>query len=276
MVVVRRFPEPDALALPAAHAHDHLVLAHFTADGGSLRSTTSAWELAAGDTVLVAPGEVYDASGLAAAHGWAVFFSPAAIGQQAPGAFFAWRSHPLLFAFVQGLSGPPHRLSVPGDERAWWARHLMELEAELREKEAGFRHAALAHLTLLLVAVARLAADIPRELRLNGEPLLADVFAVIEARYRGPLSLKDVAEAVSLTPGHLTTVVRRKTGRTVQGWISDRRMAEARQILVDTDLPVSDVGQHVGFVDPAYFVRAFKQVHGSTPLAWRRTARLEA
>jgi AraC-like DNA-binding protein len=273
MVVVRRFPEPNALALPGAHAHDHLVLAQFTADGGTLRSGAREWDLGAGDTFLVAPGEVYDATGLASAHGWAVFFSPSAVGQHAPGAFFSWRSHPLLFPFVQGLSGPPQRLSVPGESRPWWSTRVAELEAELREQRDGFRHAALAHLTLLLVAVARLAANVPREFRLNGEPLLADVFAVIEERYRGSLALRDVADAVSLTPGHLTTVVRRKTGRTVQSWITERRMAEARRVLVESDLPVTEVAEHVGFGDPGYFVRVFKQVHGTTPLAWRRAAR---
>jgi AraC family transcriptional regulator, transcriptional activator of pobA len=45
---------------------------------------------------------------------------------------------------------------------------------------------------------------------------VAEVFAFIEAHYHELISLKDIAAAVGLSPGHLTTVVRRKTGRTVQ------------------------------------------------------------
>jgi AraC family transcriptional regulator, transcriptional activator of pobA len=56
------------------------------------------------------------------------------------------------------------------------------------------------------------------------EPLLAEVFGFIEERYRERVSLKDVARAVSLSRGHLTTLVRRKTG---QEWIVERRMVEA-------------------------------------------------
>ena len=85
---------------------------------------------------------------------------------------------------------------------------------------------------LLLVGISRLAAEVVGDLRLNDEPLLAEVFGCIEDRYQDPVSLKDVARAVSLTPGHLTTVVRRKTGRTVQEWIAERRLAEARHLLV--------------------------------------------
>ena len=65
-------------------------------------------------------------------------------------------------------------------------------------------------------------ADVVGDLRLKDEPLLAEVLGFIEERYRERVSLKDVARAVSLSPGHLTTVVRRKTGRTVQEWIAER------------------------------------------------------
>jgi AraC-like DNA-binding protein len=63
--------------------------------------------------------------------------------------------------------------------------------------------------------VSRLSADVPQELQLSNEPILAAVFDVIERRYHEPISLSDVATELALSPGHLTTVVRRKTGRTV-------------------------------------------------------------
>ena len=78
---------------------------------------------------------------------------------------------------------------------------------------------------------------------------------------------------MSLTPGHLTTVVRRKTGRTVLEWIAERRLAEARRLLVQTDLAVEEVGRRVGYGDAGYFGRAFRRAHGATPLGWRRAGR---
>jgi AraC-like DNA-binding protein len=93
---------------------------------------------------------------------------------------------------------------------------------------------------------ARLAADVVGDPRLKAEPLLADVFEFVEARYHERISLRDVASAVNLSPAHLTTTVRRKTGRTVQEWIFERRMAQARRLLVETDLTVQEIGQKVG------------------------------
>ena len=162
---------------------------------------------------------------------------------------------------------------MPPAERPSWSARLSALDLELRGRRDGHREAALAHLTLLLVDVGRLATEVVGELRLNDEPLLAEVFGCIEERYGEHLSLKDVARAVSLSPGHLTTVVRSKTGRTVLGWIAERRLAEARRLLVETDLAVEEVGHRVGYNDPTYFVRSFRRAHGATPLGWRRAGR---
>ena len=61
------------------------------------------------------------------------------------------------------------------------------------------------------------------QLRLPDEPLLTAVFDVVERRYAEPISLRDVADALGSSAGHLTTVVGRRTGRTVQQAITERR-----------------------------------------------------
>jgi AraC family transcriptional activator of pobA len=162
---------------------------------------------------------------------------------------------------------------VPAGERAAWSERFAALERELRERRDGSNEAVLAHLTLLLVGVSRLSADVAVDLRLRDEPLLASVFERIEAGFRGPISLATVARDVGLTPGHLTTVVGRRTGRTVQQWIAERRLAEARRLLAETDLTVAAVGEAAGFNDPSYFVRTFRRAHALTPLRWRRAGR---
>jgi AraC-like DNA-binding protein len=101
------------------------------------------------------------------------------------------------------------------------------------------------------------------------------VFEFIEQHYQRPISLDDVAAAIGLTPGYLTTLVRRKTGRTVQRWITERRMAEARKLLQGTDLPVEDVAARVGYRHPSYFIKHFGRDHTVTPAAWRRRTRTQ-
>ncbi|MGZ4286561.1 MAG: AraC family transcriptional regulator [Solirubrobacteraceae bacterium] len=260
-----------------AHAHDFLVLAYFERGGGTLRIGPREWSVTAGDCYLVAPGEVVgvgeDPDRFAGARGWAVYFPPQGLGPNAPEALLGWRAHPLLLPFARGAAAGAQRLRVPPDRRRWWSTHLSELDRELRQRHDGYHEAAVANLTLLLVDIARFARDVVEDLKVNNEPLLAKVFAYIDAHYDQPISLRDVAAALGLTPGHLTTVVRRKTGRTVQSWIVERRMAEARRMLVETNQTVAQVGRSLGYGDPVYFSRTFRQANGTTPMNWRRVAR---
>jgi AraC family transcriptional regulator, transcriptional activator of pobA len=271
---VLRFTPSDPPPLPGRHAHDHLALGYFEQDGGWLRSQGRSWDLSAGDLVVVGPGDIWDATGLAAATGWAAFFAPEALPAGPGRVLLAWRTHPLLSMFAAGGSRGPHVAHMaPGAGRTWWGDRFAELHREVHERATGHREAATALLTLLIVAVARLLDDANEPLTAAHEPLLAEVFAVIEARYAEPLALRDVASQVSLTPGYLTTIVRQRTGRTVQAWIAERRMVEARALLVTTDLSVAEVAGRVGFEDTPYFVRSFRRAHGMTPVSWRRMGR---
>ncbi|WP_199848221.1 AraC family transcriptional regulator [Streptomyces dysideae] len=255
------------------HAHDFPGLAYFETTGGLLRTGRRAWPIEAGDLFVIAPGDVMGhihATDLAHARGWGVFFTADVLGPDVPGAHLAWRTHPLLFPFVRGGAIGALRLRVPEPDRPEWAARIQALHDELAQRRDGCREAVLAHLTLLLVGVSRLAADVVGDLRENREPLLAEVFEVIEQRYPQPLSLRDVAAAVSISPGHLTSTVRRRTGRTVQEWITERRMVQARRLLAATELPISEIGRQVGFPDAGYFARTFGKAHGMSPAQWRR------
>jgi AraC-like DNA-binding protein len=259
-----------------AHAHDFLVLAYFERGAGMLRLDNQVWPVAPGDAFVIAPGEVVRVAGpehFREASGWTVFFPPEVIASGSSGALQTWRAHPLLFPLVGRAGGGAQRLRVPPEERPVWARHVAAIERELQAPRDGSSEAVLAHLTLLLVGVSRVSVDLGADLRLRNEPLLAAVFEFVEEHYREPISLSDVAAAVGLTPGHLTTVVRRKTGRPAQQWITERRMAEARRLLRETDLTVEEIATRTGHRQPSFFIKQFKRAHGETPAAWRRQAR---
>lgn len=249
-----------------AHAHDFLSL-FYVADGTVHRRVDDRdWELAAGDAFVVSPGAVVGAGAPRGdADVWSLFFPADAVDPTAAASLVSWRGHPLLAPFVGEHRGGAQRLRVPEADRAGWSRTLAELAEELATRRDGHAEAARAHLTLLLVRLGRLGVDGREQV----DPLVARVFAAIEERFAEPISLRDVAAAVGLTPGHVTTAVGRATGRTVQQWITERRMREARRLLVDTASTVEEVARRVGYRDPGYFRRRFRAVHGMSPAAWR-------
>lgn len=67
--------------------------------------------------------------------------------------------------------------------------------------------------------------------------------------------------------------MRRKTGRTVQRWIIERRMAEARRLLRETDLTVEAIVARAGYRQPSFFIKHFRRDHMVTPATWRRRTR---
>lgn len=261
--------DPDASPV-SVHRH----MGDLDERGRHIHDFPALWYVPAVGVVYVAArGEVLDPGQLENLDaGVAVFFDPAALGEDGRSPWPAWRAHPLLFPFLHGHAGGVLRLEVPAGRQSMWDNTIKSIESELNARQEGYRQATLAHLTLLLIELARLARDVVADLRRSGEPLLADVFAVIDRRHVEALSLRDVASEVGMTPGHLTTVVRRRTGRTVQKWIIERRMTEARALLEETDLPVAEIARRVGVFDPGYFSRLFNREHGMSPRDWRRRA----
>src|SRR6185312_4201358 len=235
--IYRYRTDPDASPV-SVHRHAHGALGEL---GPHIHEFPALWYVP-GMVLVAAAGEVLDPRQLPRLDGGvAVFFDPAALGEDARSPWPAWRAHPLLFPFLHGQSGGVLQLEIPATRQPSWDNAIRAIEMELSAGQEGYRQAALAHLTLLLIELARLAHDVVADLRRSGEPLLADVFAVIDARHAERLSLRDVASELGMTPGHLTTVVRRRTGRTVQEWIVERRMTEARNLLSDTELPVAEI-----------------------------------
>jgi AraC-like DNA-binding protein len=109
------------------------------------------------------------------------------------------------------------------------------------------------------------------QILLQSQPLLSRVFRFIETNYQHSISLREVAEAVGRSPAYLTDLVRRETGKTVLNWIIERRMAEARRLLLETEHSVEKIAEAVGYFDRRHFSRQFLRLHKTTPQTWRRT-----
>jgi AraC-like DNA-binding protein/quercetin dioxygenase-like cupin family protein len=269
--VIRFDAEAAHTGLPPdhRHAHDFLVLVYVEEGAGSFAVDGAERPLRAGEVHAVPPGQVIGVSAvseLAHCRAWTVAFTPDAVPALAAVSPLAWAYHPLLAMFTPG-SG--HGL-VAEPDRASWSVWLAELAEELADPgRLGAREAVAGLLTRVLVAAARLAPAAPG----TPDPLVERVFDEIEATFREPISARDIARALGYTPGHLTTMVRERTGRPLLEWITERRMTEVRRMLRETDLPLDVVAARTGLRDATYLVRRFRARYGITPRQWRRSQR---
>lgn len=106
-------------------------------------------------------------------------------------------------------------------------------------------------------------------------PQLREIFDFIEANYHKPITLSDVAGAVGYSRSYLTNLVASQTGQTVNRWIIERRMVEARSLLLQTNQSVEQIAQAVGYQTMCNFFRQFRQFHGQTPQAWRKNSQTQ-
>jgi AraC family transcriptional regulator, transcriptional activator of pobA len=269
-----------------AHVHQFPEIIYCEQDGGSHRLGTQHWNARAGDLFLIAPYEIHDADTLGTR--WVLQFTVDAIapngstlqdtsdftGATSPSenALLNIYSNPLLLPFLRLAGSQSVRFNIPRQQQPKWTQLLQSLETELRLKQCGYKEAARAYLTLLLVEITRLTTDRP-ELSFQEHPLLTEVFQFIETHYTESISLTDVAEAVGRSSAYLTTFVGHLTGRTVLEWIAQRRMAQARRLLLETDENLNTICNQVGYRDRNGFIRLFRRLYGTTPGAWRRANR---
>ncbi|BDI19766.1 hypothetical protein ANSO36C_55680 [Nostoc cf. commune SO-36] len=106
-------------------------------------------------------------------------------------------------------------------------------------------------------------------------PQLKEVFDFIEANYHQSITLCDVAQAVGYSAAYLTDLVRRQTGKPVNHWIVERRMAAVRTLLLETNQSANQIAEAVGYQNEGHFFRQFRQYHGTTPQAWRKAQQIE-
>ncbi|MEX0654376.1 MAG: substrate-binding domain-containing protein [Phycisphaeraceae bacterium] len=88
------------------------------------------------------------------------------------------------------------------------------------------------------------------------------------------ITVEDMAEAAGLSRRTLELRFRRALERTPQQELIRARIERARQLLVDSDLPITAVAERAGFSSLHRFSTAFHRHAGATPTAYRRQFRL--
>ena len=105
-------------------------------------------------------------------------------------------------------------------------------------------------------------------------PLIQRVMRIMTVNYTdSDFTLSQAAELAGITPVRLSNEFKTKMGMTPMDYLTMLRMEEAKKLLRQTDLNVSDVCRQSGYADASSFTRRFKQYAQVTPLQYRQAAR---
>jgi YesN/AraC family two-component response regulator len=98
----------------------------------------------------------------------------------------------------------------------------------------------------------------------------AELIAWVSKNCEKNFSVQELAERFSYNEKYLSTVFKRRAGKSLKEYLTDKRIELAKRILSSDDTPIKAVARMVGYDDEYYFMRVFKAKTGFTPKNYRK------
>lgn len=99
---------------------------------------------------------------------------------------------------------------------------------------------------------------------------LRRVTEYLAAHLADDVQLQTVSDLVNLSRSYFSRAFKSSTGLAPHQWLLQARIAKAKQLLLDTQLPLAQIAVEIGFADQAHFTRTFRRAVGQSPGAWQR------
>lgn len=172
--------------------------------------------------------------------------------------------HPLLQSAKPFLL-PPHQAQ---HIRRYLRRMLNEQDNKPAKFEVAIQQCLLS--IVLEIYRAHLAEDkiVPRLAQTSIERT-EKVLGYIAERYYEPLNLSVAARMAHLSQRQFTNLCRKITNKSFIEYVNTSRLKKAKELLVNTDMPVSAIAFEVGFEEISTFYRAFRKYYKRPPLTFR-------
>ena len=150
----------------------------------------------------------------------------------------------------------------------------LDVAAWIIEKQFG-RAMAQKCLHILLVDQARppnAAQPHPPGSEHVRDPRVRRAILMMEQTMASPVSMRELAGRLNITPRHLERLFQGEVGLSPQEYYRLHRLRYGRFLLVTTERRISDIALECGFSDASHFTRAFREAFDTTPSAARGSA----
>lgn len=94
--------------------------------------------------------------------------------------------------------------------------------------------------------------------------------SMIYERYHEGITLDEIAAQLGITPEYLSTQFHKEMGETFNTFIKNHRIKKAKELLIGTDRKLYEIAAAVGYADPKYFSRVFRETTGQLPAQYRK------
>lgn len=250
------------LPVPPARTNTHTFI-YLTEGEAIMRIGSETYKIVKDECLVVAEGKVFSFDSVDINKGYLFnFHEDVVIGKLA--------KNDLLkdFEFLRVWGTPKISLDTQtsGFVRQLLERILVDYEANgLQNLEIiqSYLIALLCEVNRMYIAVSGIAQLKAIEISNKFRELL---FMHIKTRHM----VSDYASLLHITPNHLNKSVKSITGKSPTKWIDEAIVLEAKVLLYQSNLSISEIATEVGLLDQSYFSRLFKKYEGTTPLQFRK------
>ncbi len=102
---------------------------------------------------------------------------------------------------------------------------------------------------------------------------LRPVIEYISNNYTDKIYIEKLAEIINVSSDYFTKMFKDSIGKTPIEYINGLRINQAMKYLTQTDMPMAEIAEKIGFCNPNYFHKIFKQYMNTSPLAYRKSAK---
>jgi AraC family transcriptional activator of pobA len=254
------------LFIPHRHSFYHLVL--FTKGSGYHTIDFEQFPVVPGQIYFMSPGQVHSWQFEGNTDGYVINFS-----EEFFKSFLQDGQYLEQFSFFQGIASKcVCNLDQPTGKAA-----LKLLEQTVSEVQTRrFLASDLIRLLLLqvFIAVARFEAGLQPQDELTQriqDGTLRSFLKLLEQHFTRLKLPKDYAALLYITPNHLNALCKDKLDKSAGAVIRDRIVLEAKRLLINGNLSISQIAWQLNFTDNSYFSRFFKKATGVSPEAFRKS-----
>ena len=101
---------------------------------------------------------------------------------------------------------------------------------------------------------------------------LGGILSYLTEHYNRPFSMAELARQAGMSESQFSRYFRRATGNSFTDFVNRLRVNKACQLLMETDLYITNICYDAGFNNVANFNRRFLEIKGVTPKEYRRQA----
>lgn len=99
--------------------------------------------------------------------------------------------------------------------------------------------------------------------------ILIEILQYLETNYQ-KITLSQAAEHFNFHPTYFSHYLKQKTGKSFQELMIRQKLTQACFYLTNSDLPIYEIAQEIGYENLSFFYRKFQEIYGCQPLAYRK------